>query len=143
MSHSAVSIAARARLVIAPTAVAWVAKNRLFQMRLDLERVAADQARRQVVAAAAPRPTSRRCRSCSCSRCRSGRRRCDAHHRRFLRDEGLDGVGALHLGREVDLQDIDARDFGHGLRPSSRRDALRAHCCGKHVRKLRITGDEL
>ena len=39
--------------------------------RLDQRRVAADQARRTGGRAAAPSPTSRRCRWCSCSRCRS------------------------------------------------------------------------
>ena len=36
-----------------------------------------------------------------------------AHHRRFLALEALNGVGALHLGRQIDLQDLNGDDFRH------------------------------
>ena len=36
-----------------------------------------------------------------------------AHHRRFLALEALNGVGALHLGRQIYLQDLNGNDFCH------------------------------
>ena len=37
----------------------------------------------------------------------------DPDDRGFLADEGLDGVGALHLRRQVDQEDFDGCDPGH------------------------------
>src|SRR5271154_4639553 len=37
----------------------------------------------------------------------------DAHHRRLLALEALNSVGALHLGRQIYLQDLNRNDFRH------------------------------
>ena len=37
----------------------------------------------------------------------------DPNEWRFLADEGLDGVDPLHLGLEVDHEQLDASDLGH------------------------------
>jgi hypothetical protein len=39
----------------------------------------------------------------------------DAHERRLLAGEGLDRVGALHLGLEIDHHEVDADDPAHAI----------------------------
>ena len=66
-SQSAVSIVASASAVIAPTAVAWVCEEQVFPDCLLMSSASRPISPGARWSSAAPSPTNRRCRSCSCS----------------------------------------------------------------------------
>ena len=117
MSQSAVSIAASASDVIAPTAVAWVWKNSAFQIAsiwsgsrpISLRREVARKQLDDGVAAGADGVGV-----AGADRAVVGE---DADERRLLAGEGLDRVGPLHLGHEVDHEDLDPLDPCHRVPP--------------------------
>jgi hypothetical protein len=79
--------------------------------RLELLRVAPDQPRRQVVAQ--QRDDGRAAGADGVGVAGANRAIAAAHgdEHRLLRDEGLDGVGAPHFRRDVDLRDLDLVDL--------------------------------
>ena len=114
-SHSAVSIAASASEVIAPTVVAWVENSRSRQIASIVLGVASDQARREVVA---QQRHDRRTAGADGVAVAGADRAVAVEHandRRFLRHEALDRVGALDLGLEVDEHELDALDDRHRM----------------------------
>ena len=96
-----------------PTEVAWVKKNRPFQISSTIVGVAADQPRRHVIAQ--QRDDGRAAGADRVAVTGAGRAIVgeDANDRRFLGDEGLDRVGAFDLRRQVDLLNFEACDFCH------------------------------
>ncbi len=90
-------------------------KEQVLPDRLDAIGVAADESRREVVAQQRDDRRAARADRVRVARALGAVVAADAHDRRFLADERLDRVGALHLRHEVDLQDFDALDAGaHG-----------------------------
>jgi len=100
---------------MAPTAVAWVAKNSDFQIAFDIERVAAEQPRRQVIPQQCDHRRTAGADRVGVAGADDAVAGVNAHHRRFLRGERLDRVGADRLWHKIDLQDFDAHDLGHGF----------------------------
>ena len=85
-------------------------EEKIFPQAFDLSRVAPDQARAQMIAQQRDdrRPAGPdRVRVADALRAVAAG---DAHDRRFLLDERLDGVGAHDFRWQVDLQDFDALD---------------------------------
>ena len=83
--------------------------------RLDVERIAAEQPRRQMIPQQAHNRRAAGADRIAIAGADDAVAGVDAHHRRFLRDERLDRVGAYCLWNEIDLQDFDALDLGHGF----------------------------
>jgi hypothetical protein len=81
--------------------------------RLDPVRIAADELRRQVIAQQRHHRRAAGADRVAVAGALAAVVAADAHHRRLLRDEGLDRVGAHDLRREVDLQDFDVLYRAH------------------------------
>src|SRR5262249_44419022 len=60
----------------------------------------------------------------------------DADDRRLLRHERLDRVGAPDLRRQIDLQDLDGANRGHGGYPYMSRGS-HSEICGMYVISIR------
>ena len=119
-SHNAVSIAASAREVMAPTEVAWVRNSRSRQIFSTRPRRGRSR-RAQASARSIRRSRVRPFRSYSCSRADRAVAVGDANERRFLTDEGLNGVDALHLRLQIDHRISTRSIWPPPFRPPLRR----------------------
>ena len=127
MSQSAVSIAASASEVIAPTAVAWVWKKSAFQissMRSGSRPISCGARFRAMQLDDGGTAGADGVGVAGTDRAVVGE---DPNDRRLLADKGLDRIGPLHLGHEVDHEDLDALDFRHSRYSMWKISAISAH----------------
>ena len=83
--------------------------------RLDVERIAAEQPRRQMIPEQSHDRRAAGADRVAVAGADDAVAGVDPHHRRFLRGKRLDRVGAHRLWNQIDLQDFDALDLGHGF----------------------------
>jgi hypothetical protein len=108
-------------------------KKQVFPDRLDQDRVAADQARRQVVLEQGDDRRAAGANRVGVTRGLDAVAAVQREQNRFLRHKGLDGVGAQDLGRQVDLPKAHAvnGDGGHvgqqGVKKTGEEDQEQRH----------------